>query len=164
MRIIFFFIIRISIFAWTIYIFKNQLFLFKSQKRLVLLTNYIGISKEHLVNLNCSLVTWPIVLAYKTIYIIDWTQPTFLLFYPNSLFHQSNVLVILVIFSVNLQMNIAIIKKYIFGLTLLIYNETIKFIVYKIYIFMYANVLLYISKYLAITEKFTIVFVTVLFL
>ena len=61
-------------------------------------------------------------------------------------------------------MNIAIIKKYIFGLTLLIYNETIKFIVYKIYIFMYANVLLYISKYLAITEKFTIVFVTVLFL
>ena len=61
-------------------------------------------------------------------------------------------------------MNIVIIKKYIFGLTLLIYNETIKFIVYKIYIFMYANVLLYISKYLAITEKFTIVFVTVLFL
>ena len=91
-------------------------------------------------------------------------EPTILLFYPNSLFHQSNVLVILVIFSVNLQMNIAIIKKYIFGLTLLIYNETIKFIVYKIYIFIYANILLYITIYLAMTTKFTFILNSAIFI
>ena len=61
-------------------------------------------------------------------------------------------------------MNIVIIKKYIFGLTLLIYNVTIKFIVYKIYTFIYANVLLYITIYLAMTTKFTFILNSAIFI